>query len=245
MGRLLLLAAIAVATRLPAQTIEEYRWWVNDDPATLVTVTVAPAMEVMVNTDLALPPLDKEFNTITMQLKDGTGEWSVPYTMLFSRGTGLVNGYEYWIDDDVASSMSGSIGPNSLVDLIADLPTGVPTGTHTFTIRFSSENGTWSVPLVSAFESFVSIAELPGVTDLLLFPNPVTDALGLRLHADAARTLQLEVLDIRGSRVLDLSTWSVSGTTRRTWDIGGLASGSYVLRLSDGTGAANLPFVKP
>ena len=130
------------------------------------------------------------------------------------------------------------------MDLIADLPTGVPAGTHFFTIRFSGTNGTWSVPLTTSFDSFVSIAELPGISDLVLFPNPVTNELGVRLSTDDASTLNLQVLDVSGAVVRDLSTWSVSGTTYRNWDISDLASGSYLLQMSDGTGVRNLPFVK-
>ena len=85
---------------------------------------------------------------------------------------------------------------------------------------------------------------MPGITDLLLFPNPVTDELGLRLSTDAARTLNLHVLDISGAVVRDLSTWSVNGTTYRNWDISDLASGSYLLRMSDGTGTWSTRFVK-
>jgi hypothetical protein len=37
----------------------------------------------------------------------------------------------------------------------------------------------------------------------------------------------------------------VNGTDHRNWDISDLVAGSYLLRISDGTGVVNLPFVKP
>ncbi|MBL0045813.1 MAG: T9SS type A sorting domain-containing protein, partial [Flavobacteriales bacterium] len=137
-----------------------------------------------------------------------------------------------------------SIGPSGVVDLIADLPTGVPAGTHFFTIRFSGTNGTWSAPLTTQFNSFVSIEELPGISDLVLFPNPVSNELGLRLSTDEARTLNLQVLDISGAVVRDLSSWTVSGTTYRNWDISDLASGSYLLRVENDTATWSTRFVK-
>ena len=225
--------------------INGYRFWLNDDVATLTTATIGPNALVDLNGLIDPGTLTKDYNTITIQFRDADGEWGVPTTSVFVKNAGLVNGYEYWIDDEIADLTSGSIGPSGVVDLIADLPTGVPAGNHTFTIRFSGANGTWSVPLTTAFSSNVSVAELPGLTDMLLFPNPVTDQLGLRLNSDAARTLKLEVLDLSGALVSDLSTWSVSGTTHRNWDISALASGSYLLRVTGEHGAWTTRFVKP
>ncbi|HRH38052.1 MAG TPA: T9SS type A sorting domain-containing protein, partial [Flavobacteriales bacterium] len=149
-----------------------------------------------------------------------------------------------WIDDNIANSTNATIGPNGVVDLIADLPTGVPAGAHFFTIRFRGTNGTWSVPLTTQFESFVGIEELPGISELVLFPNPVTDELGLRLRTDETHTLNLQVLDLSGALVKDLSNWSVAGSTYRNWDVSALASGSYLLRITDGSGTWSTRFVK-
>lgn len=225
--------------------ITGYRFWVNDDAGNATAGSIGPNMVVDLNNLIDPGTLQIDFNTVSIQFRDADGEWSVPKTSWFVKNTGEVNGYEYWIDDVIANSTSGSIGPNTVVDLIADLPTGVPAGTHFFTIRFSSTNGTWGVPLTTQFESFVGIEELPGLSDLILFPNPVSGQLGLRLISDASRKLSLQVLDLSGGLVLDLNTWSVSGAAIDQWDIGSLASGSYLLRVSDGGGVASLPFVKP
>ena len=58
----------------------------------------------------------------------------------------------------------GHPDPNTVVDLIADLPTATTSGTHFFTIRFSSVNGIWSAPLTTQFDYFTSIDELPGIS---------------------------------------------------------------------------------
>lgn len=226
------------------QAITGYRYWVNNS-GTATTGTAGPNADLSFNGIIAPSALTNDFNTVCMQFRDADGEWSVPHTAWFVKNTGLVNGYEYWIDDDIANSNNNTIGPSGVVDLIADLPTGVPAGDHTFTIRFSGANGTWSVPLTTAFSSNVSVAELPGLTDLLLFPNPVTNQLGLRLSSDATRTLKLEVLDLSGAVVNDLNSWSVSGTAYRNWDISELASGSYLLRVAGDNGTWTTRFVKP
>jgi hypothetical protein len=227
------------------QAITGYRYWVNDNTAAVTNGTVVPGMAVDLNALIDPGTLTKDLNRVTIQFVDADGTYGAPLTVPFTAHSGLVNGYQYWIDDAIANATSGAIGPNDVVDLLADLPTGLPAGSYTITIRFSGANGTWSVPLSSTFDSFVGIAELPGVTDLLLFPNPVTDQLGLRLNSDAHRTLQLEVLDLRGAVVADLSTWNVSGTMQRQWDISALASGSYLLRVTGEQGAWTTRFVRP
>lgn len=244
MKRAIILPALLATFHLHAQTITEYRYWINDDPATVTTASIGPAPTVLLSTTLDLPPLTKDFNTITVQFKDGNGEYSVPKTTWFTKNSGVVNGYEYWIDDAIAASTTGAIGPGNVVDLIADLPTGTSSGTHLFTIRFGSVNGGWSVPLTSEFSYFDAIPELPGISDVLLFPNPVTDALGLRLNTSGPQQLDLQLLDAQGRLVRSLPSWTVSGSSTRNWDMADLASGSYLLRISDGNGVTSLPFIK-
>ena len=224
--------------------ITGYRYWVNDNVANVTTGSIGPNMEVELNNLIDPGTLPNDYNTVTIQFNEADGEWSAPLTSMFVKNTGEVNGYEYWIDDDITNSYTSSIGPSAVVDLIADLPTGVPAGTHTFTIRFSGSNSTWSVPLTTQFNSFVSIDELPGITEFILFPNPITEQLGLRLNTDEVRTLKLEVLDLSGALVQDLSTWSVGGSAYRNWDMSDLASGSYVLRITDEDRVWSTRFVK-
>ena len=225
-------------------TVTGYRYWVNDDPTTVVTAAIGPATNVTLNSTLALAALDNDYNTITVQFQESDGTYSVPYTSTFTKNSGPVNGYEYWIDDAIASSTTGTIGPNNVVDLVTDLPTGTAVGIHLFTIRFSGVNGSWSVPLTTEFSFFTSIAELPGLSDVLVFPNPAVDNIGVRLTAYEARALSMSILNAQGALVRDLSRWNVQGAAQRTWDIADLPSGTNFLRMSDGVGTRNIPFVR-
>ena len=242
--QLLIMALVILSGELHAQSVTGYRYWVNDDPSTLVDATITPGASIQLNELLDLPSLARNYNLMTIQFVDDNGAYSVPYTRVFVKNTGLVNGYEYWIDDAIDQRITLSAGPASVLDLITALPTGISAGMHTVTIRFSSANGTWSVPLVASFDYYVGIEELAGITDVTLFPNPVSEGLGLRLTTDALRTLSLQVLDMDGRLVRDLSTWGVSGTTYRTWDISDLVEGGYLLRMSDEQGSWTTRFVK-
>lgn len=227
-----------------AQTITEYRWWINDDVSTLTTTAAGPDADLSLIADLDLPMLTKDYNTITLQFKDSDGRYGAPYTMQFSRSTGAVSGYEYWIDDDIANSTSGTIGPDNVVDLIADLPTGVTNGDHLFTVRFNGENGSWSVPLTTAFSFFTGVQELPAVSELLLFPNPTNGQLALRLTCSDAEQLRLTILDATGRTMRAEENWTPCGTAVRTWNISDLAAGTYVLRIVSGHRQSILPFQK-
>lgn len=224
--------------------ITGYRYWVNDETGSITTGSIVPGMDVTLNNLIAPGTLPNDFNTITIQFNDADGEWSVPYSTAFVKNTGEVNGYEYWIDDAIANSTSGTIGPNNLVDLIADLPTGVPAGTHFFTIRFRGTNGGWSVPLTTQFDSFVGIDELPGVSNILLFPNPVTDQVTLRLDASVASAYEVSIWDATGRMITAPANWSVQGLVHRSWETSMLAAGSYTIRISNADHAVNLPFIK-
>jgi hypothetical protein len=224
--------------------VNGYRYWLNDDVATLVNASLVPGSAVDLNTLLATSGLNRPFNLVTLQFRAADGTWSAPITRAFSRNSGPVDGYEYWIDDEIDARVTNTAAPASVFDLIADLPLSTTPGEHLFTIRFRTTNGKWSVPLSSTFSFVVGIEELPGISELLLFPNPATQELGLRLHSDGTHTLQLEVLDLGGRMVRDLSSWGVHGSTYRTWGISDLARGSYLLRISDGHRTRSIPFIK-
>ena len=68
----------------------------------------------------------------------------------------------------------------------------------TLDFRFSEEQDGWSVPLTSEFTFIVGLEELPGLSDLLLFPNPTSGELILRLTSSNAEQLRLTVLDATG-----------------------------------------------
>ncbi|MBX2979833.1 MAG: T9SS type A sorting domain-containing protein [Flavobacteriales bacterium] len=224
--------------------VNGYRYWLNDDPSTLVSASLTPGATVDLNALLATSTLDRPFNLATLQFREVDGSWSAPVTRAFSRNSGPVDGYEYWIDDEIDARVTTSISAANVVDLIADLPVPTQWGDHLFTIRFRSANGEWSVPLSSTFHFFTSIEELPGISDVLLFPNPATNHIGMRVNAALGKSLQVELIDTRGQLVQGADTWHIHGTMNRQWDISALAPGTYVLRLSDEQGSKSIPFVK-
>lgn len=227
-----------------ASDIVGYRYWVNDDIANLVTGTIGPNAVGDLNGVIDPGTLPKDYNTVTTQFRDADGEFGVPLSQSFVKGTGAVSGFQWWIDDDIADATTGSIGPNNVVDLIDDLPTATTNGDHLFTIRFSGETGTWSVPLSSTFTFTVGLEEFPGLSDLLLFPNPTNDQLALRLTSANSEPMRLSILDATGRIVRGEVNWAPVGSAIRTWDLAGLAPGTYGVRISNSVRQTTLRFQK-
>jgi len=224
--------------------ITGYRYWFNDDPSTLASASVTPNAMVNLNGILNAISSESHFNQVTLQFTDADGEYSAPITRTFVHGIGPVSGYEYWIDDDVAGRTSGTVGPSDVVDLIADLPTNTTAGTHLFTIRFKGDPDGWSVPLTTEYTFYTAIVELPGLTDVTVFPNPTTESIGLRMTAEGARKLEVSVIDLKGALVLQFPTWNITGAAYQSWSLEWLSSGKYFLHIKEGTNSWTYPFVK-
>ncbi len=157
MKRFLLLPALLAMIQLQAQQIEEYRYWINDDPTALSVSGIGPAQQVVLNAALALPVLTKDFNSITIQFKDTNDVYSVPVSSIFTRNTGNVVGYEYWIDDDIAGRVSGTLTAGTNVVFASNIALCLTAGSHVFAIRFQGASGTWSVPVTRQFTSTTSV----------------------------------------------------------------------------------------
>ncbi len=80
-------------------------------------------------------------------------------------------------------------------------------------------------------------------SSLSVFPNPVWHSATVRLVLDAAADVTVEVLDMLGRRQSTIHRGTLAaGETRLPVDVGGLAPGVYVVRVSGGVMAAR-PFV--
>ena len=225
-------------------TVDAIEYWFNDEAADAITANVTPGAAPLITAPLDATALPTGLHTVTVRTIDAHGERSVPYTVHFTRSGGAITGYEYWIDEAIADRTSGGIGPAGTVDLVASLPVPTTEGDHLFTIRFRDEEGGWSVPLSSTFSFIVGIEEIPGLSNYLLFPNPVAEQLSLRIDAAEARSLRIDVLDASGRTVQQLGNWNVSGMAHNSWDTSMLARGSYLLRITSDERTMQLPFVK-
>lgn len=225
-------------------TVTALQYWFDDATASAILQPVTPTANLDLSVALDASELPLGLHHVTMRGKDDRGQWSVPYTTMITRGGGRINGYEYWINDQVDDRVMNTIGPADVVDLISDLTLNSSPGDYTFTIRFHDEAEGWSVPITTTVAVYVGIEELPGVNSILLFPNPVQDQLTLRLDASVPSAYEVSILDATGRVVATPTNWQVAGLVHRSWDTSALAPGSYSIRITNGDRAAHLPFIK-
>ena len=94
---------------------------------------------------------------------------------------------------------------------------------------------------VFTFEAaFTTAAEAPPeAASLEAFPNPFADRLTVAYRLEAPAVVTVEVFDALGRRVALLADGPSAAEGRVQWEVGGIASGVYVVRLtSDADGAA-------
>ncbi|MBL0045800.1 MAG: T9SS type A sorting domain-containing protein [Flavobacteriales bacterium] len=240
-GALIFLTA---GLNLCAQTINAYRYWFDDDVATMVTTTVADAQPYTLN-DVDAAALSAGYHRVTLQFKDSDDAWGVPVTSLFYRNSGSLVAYQYWYDDDVSSLTETTVGPANLIDIATLVDaSALLNGPHTITLRTKDQQNGFSVPITYGFDVVTGIAELRGVHRVVLFPNPALQQITLRVDASSSQDLRVAVLDATGRVVRVEERWNVSGMAIRFWDLSDLASGSYVMHISKGEDQLALPFVK-
>lgn len=235
----------SMATASHAQTIAVYRYWFDDDASTLVNVPVTAGQQFTLNTDLAAAIAGDGYNRITLQTQDDLGAWSVPLTKVFHRQGGDLTAWQYWFDDNVATEQTVTVSATSTLDVVTNIDcSALPTGTHVITWRDRDQLGYWSVPLTTEFSFTVGMKELPGVESVLLFPNPATSELWVRIDAGTEQDLTAEVLDASGRVVKQAVRAVVARSSTMPMDLSDLASGRYQVRLTGAQGIASLPFVK-
>ncbi len=135
-----------------AQSITEYRYWWDDDVSNTMTTTVSAAQVLNIDTDYSTATLENGHHTVTVQVKDDNGDWSVPYTSVFVQNGNMAQ-YEYWFDDDIASSTVQTTSESNLQEINTAIDvSSLSAGIHKISIRSLTNNGESTVPYTHFFK---------------------------------------------------------------------------------------------
>ncbi|MCA1762356.1 MAG: T9SS type A sorting domain-containing protein [Cryomorphaceae bacterium] len=135
-----------------AQSITEYRYWWDDDLSTLTTENVSAGQTFNLETELSTAQLSNGHHFLTVQVKDDSDAWSVPYTHILFQNGNLVQ-YEYWFDDDISESTVQATSQTNLQEVNASIDvSALSPGIHKITIRSLANNGESSVPQTRYFK---------------------------------------------------------------------------------------------
>ncbi len=101
-----------------------------------------------------------------------------------------------------------------------------------------------AAPLTLSEGEITSVPTLASVQQFIAFPNPVQNRLTLHLESTEARNLDVQVTDLTGRNLFN-RVWPVQvGENTLRYDAANLPAGTYLVRLSDGSGVETRLFVK-
>lgn len=100
----------------------------------------------------------------------------------------------------------------------------------------------WSIRLTTTGSNGTNEQKTP--TNVLLFPNPASDRITLRMLNNSSSNVVLSIVDATGRAVHTYERSAINYTGTLDIDLRGLAAGSYDLILSDGKSTEHVRFVK-
>ena len=147
-------------------------------------------------------------------------------TVTFRDSSRSATHYTWSFGDSTTNSTAGSI---------------VHTYTHsgTYTVRLTVCNDSCVACDSMSLQVTVTvlgIAEISGLSDINLYPNPASNVCTIDVNAVEGMDLNVSVIDIIGS-VLQSEKWQIhSGANKLNIDLTGVASGMYEITLTSGAG---------
>ncbi|MEO0897465.1 MAG: T9SS type A sorting domain-containing protein [Bacteroidota bacterium] len=141
--------------------------------------------------------------------------------------------------------------------------TAISGGTHPYTVRWNtsppqtglSANNLFGGPAVATITDYagcktnvsvtisgpVSIEEIPGISDMNVFPNPSNGKVNLALQMEQLGDLQIEIIDMKGQIVMKRQLAKVSHV-EESFDLTAQPKGVYLIKLTTevGTGTKSV-----
>ncbi|MCX6304449.1 MAG: T9SS type A sorting domain-containing protein [Bacteroidetes bacterium] len=142
-----------------APKIIAYQYWFDDNDAGMISQPVSPATALDLTTSVNVPPVLVGLHRFNIRFKDDSLRYSpVSSSMFFYPVSTLVNGYEYWFNDNYAGKIAVAVSNTTLLDLTSAISSSALTpGMNTFHIRFHDVSGIYSA-ITSAY--FVIMPEM-------------------------------------------------------------------------------------
>ncbi len=146
---LLILGLLVIPLQLlvaQAPKIIGYQYWFDDNDAGMISQSVSPATLLDLSTSVNVPALPVGFHRFNIRFEDDSLQYSqVSTSFFFFPESLLINGYEYWFNNNYAGKTAVSVSNTTVLDLSSAISTSaLNTGLNTFHIRFREVSGTYS-----------------------------------------------------------------------------------------------------
>lgn len=92
--------------------------------------------------------------------------------------------------------------------------------------------------------SFVGLEEAPLFSDITLFPNPTTNDINLQFNAYQNAEMVFSIIDPAGKQIFTENVQVPQGNYVKNYQIGSLAAGFYMIKITDGKKMQTLRFIK-
>ena len=152
MGKLfsLISALLLTVSAAFAAAPDSYEWWFDHDVSATQTGSISGST---LNLEIDMSSIPQGAHYFNCRLGYGDGNWGSVYRKMILNLTGAINAvaYEYWIDDNYSTKISGELS-SEVNSYEIDL-TGVRRGLHRFNYRIMTGEGVWGTPFIRYFYS--------------------------------------------------------------------------------------------
>ena len=136
---------------------------------------------------------------------------------------------------DITFSFTANEGATTQQLLVDNIETAIPTNNE---YTFSSVVANHTIEVVFAEETGIEEIDLDAT--VLLFPNPATSHIEIRLSNDLLINSTLDIYDVYGRKI---ATQMMNNTSAKV-DISGYSTGMYLVRISNDNGVVVKNFIK-
>lgn len=220
-------------------------------PWSVTTAKALDSVQLTITTDkwpeeISWYAEDPDGNVIASSDEFGTLQCETTYVQSFPYSA--EGCYKFVIADGFGDGMlNGGVNPASHSCTIGD--PNVAIGAISLTVdgleifnNAAYAAGT-NVPYSFTIES--SVPEIPGVSDLIVFPNPTTDEINITFDSQNTTDVYVRVVSIMGSTVKNFGKHNVvAGTNQLRLNVDDLTSGAYFIQMVKEEGVKTMKFQK-
>jgi hypothetical protein len=137
-----------------APKIIAYQYWFDDNDAGMISQSVSPASTLDLTTSVNVPAFPVGFHNFHIRFKDDSLRFSpVTSSLFFFPVSTLINGYEYWFNNDYAGKTAVGVNNTSFLDLSSAISvSSLNSGLNILNIRFRDLTGSYSSTSSAYFE---------------------------------------------------------------------------------------------
>lgn len=148
----------AISTN-PNPTVVAYEYWLDNDFANAVTVSMPAQQQVNINELISMTSIANGIHTFNIRFKDNLNIWSSVASSFFYKTTqqtvvqNQVVGYRYWFDNDFTNAVYMPVVANQQVNVMDNLDmTQISKGMHQIHFQIKDTLQQWSVVVTDSVE---------------------------------------------------------------------------------------------